>query len=580
MVTVICVVYALGNRQSLLEKNLLRGIHEALTQAATEVELLRIVGDYLMTLYGCGSAMISLGTSHLEFLRGGKYFPLYVNDWPLHALQERFGAPVRGSVAVRPVNWLSSAFRLFDIRFGAFSPSSGILFEGHIGKKDQSLDEVESPVGSNGRDLIVFLGFPFPYMGWIRSWKRRIAESIGHAAIARLEGFYEQQVSVELGRRAENWKAEREYELSALVHDVNNTVQDLTLLCEAMLEQVADLRKSQPEQLQAVLNTDRLIADIERITIIARSVATVISDAKRRRELEKLEDLTPRELVEITSVVAEVISFAVLRAERKRIRVLSSVPSSEKLWVRFSVREHLETILRNLINNAILYSSPGSQVEVVVSANQDWVVMKVRDTGPGLTASECEAVFKAGYRGKSAKGVKGGLGIGLAESRRVTESAGGTLEAVSDGPGRGTTFIVKLPKQIISTASEAEHWALLVDDQPVLTDVYAKIAKALDLRPETAATLEEAVSILDRLGKPSLVLTDVHLGTGDGLDLVRYARQEFGKGLPILVVSGLGDSDIVERVLLAGATDFVAKPVSRRALFARMQSLLFRSASS
>ena len=92
--------------------------------------------------------------------------------------------------------------------------------------------------------------------------------------------------------------------------------------------------------------------------------------------------------------------------------------------------------------------------------------------------------------------------------------------------------------------------------------------------PFTANSVEEALQTVSEHGQPALVITDVHLGASNGLDLVRELRSTYGFSVPILVISGLHDDDIAERAREAGATDFVHKPVGRRALFARIQSLL------
>ena len=88
------------------------------------------------------------------------------------------------------------------------------------------------------------------------------------------------------------------------------------------------------------------------------------------------------------------------------------------------------------------------------------------------------------------------------------------------------------------------------------------------------AVVDEALALVEQRGRPKLVVTDIHLGASNGLELVRSIRAEFGNEVPILVVSGLTDDAIAEQVRRAGATDFVTKPVGRRALFARIQSVL------
>src|SRR5262249_31180643 len=144
--------------------------------------------------------------------------------------------------------------------------------------------------------------------------------------------------TIERNRTAELAVAEREYELSTVVHDINNTVQDLSLLCDGILEGIGT---DEPARNQT------FAPKIERIATIARSMATMVSDAKRRRELERLQDLSPREVVEVSGVLRELIEFARIRAERKRITVEATDLGEEEIWVNISAREHFETILRN-----------------------------------------------------------------------------------------------------------------------------------------------------------------------------------------------------------------------------------------
>jgi signal transduction histidine kinase/CheY-like chemotaxis protein len=434
-------------------------------------------------------------------------------------------------------------------------------------------EEPEAEVQSLTEPVMVFIVLRFPLFEIMRSNESRAAAALSSIALSRIQRFRESARFSEQSERYEQKALEREYELGALVHDINNTVQDMTLLCESILEEsLAEVvhGSAAPKEREEILSSQ-----IKRIADVARCVATVVSDAKRKRELERLSDLRPREMVEVTNVLDDILAFASIRAARKRIHVEFPESSTEQLWVRVSVREHLETILRNLLNNAIAYSEPGSKIGVSVNSDADWVRINVFDNGPGLSESDRDAIFLSGFRGRSSMGMPGGLGLGLAESRRVAESAGGSLDAFSEGEGFGSTFTVVLPRQNPPvTNGECEQWSLVVDDQPALAEFYCRLSKALHLAPASASSVDEALSIVDRRGQPTFVITDIHLGASNGLELVRQLRLEFGNALPILVVSGLTDESVAQKARAAGATDFVAKPVSRRVLFARIQSLL------
>jgi DNA-binding response OmpR family regulator len=122
--------------------------------------------------------------------------------------------------------------------------------------------------------------------------------------------------------------------------------------------------------------------------------------------------------------------------------------------------------------------------------------------------------------------------------------------------------------------ARVDGWILLVDDNVQVTGFYARVAEALEHRYHTAASLGEAQAIIAREGRPRLVVSDLQLGDGSGLDLVRDLRQRFGGDLPIVVVSGNTGAELVDEVRAAGVTSYLAKPVGRSKLLAEMRSLL------
>jgi len=108
--------------------------------------------------------------------------------------------------------------------------------------------------------------------------------------------------------------------------------------------------------------------------------------------------------------------------------------------------ERLGQILDNFLSNAIRYSPRGTAVILAASGERDLVAISVTDQGPGLTAEQLERVFERFYRVDPSRSRSlGGSGIGLAIARALAEAMGGRAEALSEGPGLGTTFRVVLP---------------------------------------------------------------------------------------------------------------------------------------
>jgi len=572
-------LFSLRVSRYLKERHLLFNYPVALSRAENEDDVLHVLADYLSSLFDSSFALVMKSSQQPQLVINGEVYPINSATQLVPKFEQFLSINASSSreVQAQILNWLPMTVELFDRRVGMHSAHHGtaiLLYHAAIARLHENLgSETSLPIPPSGTTfpLVIFLGARLPQFSHFRRMEIEIAKALGDAALLRSETFEERkQHSLEI-KQYQSTQTEREYELGTLVHDINNTVQDLTLLCEMMLEDDgkeggAD-KRSEPKGEE----------QIKRIAVIARSMATVVSDAKRRRELEKLSDLTPRETVEVTETLREIALFAKVRAERKRIVVKTTGLDHQAVWVKVSAREHLETIVRNLLNNAIMYSNPGAEVVVKLRVDESKVCIDIIDNGPGLSEDEQKLIFMPGTRGQKGSSVSGGLGLGLWQSRRVAESAAGSLEVTSAGAGKGSTFTVTFPRQRDLETKRAKNttgWALMVDDQPALTDFYARIAKALNLTPIIASSVPDAVAILQEKGEPTFILTDLHMGNTYGLDLVSFVRENFGQALPVLVVSGITDDDIEQRARKAGATDFVSKPIGRQALFARIQSLL------
>ena len=106
----------------------------------------------------------------------------------------------------------------------------------------------------------------------------------------------------------------------------------------------------------------------------------------------------------------------------------------------------LGQILFNLLDNAAKYTERGGQIALVPTADAEWAEVRVRDTGVGIAAEMLTRIFEMFTQlDRSLDRTQGGLGIGLMLVRRLVEMHGGTVQALSEGPGRGSEFVVRLP---------------------------------------------------------------------------------------------------------------------------------------
>ena len=440
--TLLALLWNLQHRRRLQERCLLLSFEEIFESANDEQQVMRQLADYISQLCNAYGVGILPSGSEAELFITPHLYNIAADSLPSGRIDARARevSAKHDGVKIQIANWLPTDIRVVGTQFGAISISNCLI----IRLEQRNVEH----------SLYFFLRNPFMLL--LQGRELATVSALARSAWLQLARCELQDSLNNMEQDFAKKGADREFELSALVHDINNTVQDLTLLCESIVEDG-----------DAEGQSETVVSRIKRIEGIARSVATVVSDAKRKRELEQLDDLSPRELVEVTGVLDEVCSFAKLRAERKRIVVEQDYLKTQRNWVKVSVREHLETILRNLFNNATTYSPAGSVIRIALHVNEENISIEISDTGPGLTAEECETIFHAGVRGRHSDNLRGGLGVGLAESRRVAESAGGSLTAESDGPGYGSTFTLRLPRHDAPLVnSHSDPWALLVDDEP------------------------------------------------------------------------------------------------------------------
>jgi signal transduction histidine kinase len=149
------------------------------------------------------------------------------------------------------------------------------------------------------------------------------------------------------------------------------------------------------------------------------------------------------DVVDAGSVGREVVEQFAPQALGRHIAISADIP--EGLAVRAD-RGRLAQILGNFLSNAIRYSSTGATVAVSARRAGSQIEVTVRDDGPGLTPEQRTQVFERFYRiDPSRTRALGGSGIGLAIARALAEAMDGSVRAESDGPGRGSTFLVALP---------------------------------------------------------------------------------------------------------------------------------------
>jgi CheY-like chemotaxis protein len=246
-------------------------------------------------------------------------------------------------------------------------------------------------------------------------------------------------------------------------------------------------------------------------------------------------------------------------------------------------------VFHNLLHNACKYTEREGRVWFTAELDgapgtPPRVVVRVRDTGLGIPPGELASVFEMFTQvDRSLERAQGGLGIGLTIVKRLVELHGGTVEARSEGLGRGSEFVVRLP--VLDERQEPERSTatgdhargatdarrfLVVDDNP---DSAASLAMLLGITGHQTRTVHDGLAAVSEAGlfRPDVVLLDIGLPKLNGYDLARSLRARSGTAGSILVaVTGWGQPSDRQLAKEAGFDDYLVKPVD----FDRVRAIL------
>ena len=237
----------------------------------------------------------------------------------------------------------------------------------------------------------------------------------------------------------------------------------------------------------------------------------------------------------------------------------------------------LTQILSNLLNNAAAYTEPGGHITVQMRRSGANLAISVRDDGIGIDATALPRLFEMfsrGHRDRSRN--QGGLGIGLALARRLAEMHGGTLEAHSEGPGKGSEFILQLPLALETAAEPSERpladarlsqlRLLLIDDN---VDGAQSLAMVLAERGAQVRVAHNGPDGLKEFAdfRPAVVLLDIGMPHMNGYEVAREIRRRFSEQTASLIaLTGWGQQDDREQARLAGFDHHLVKPADIAAL--------------
>ncbi len=278
-----------------------------------------------------------------------------------------------------------------------------------------------------------------------------------------------------------------------------------------------------------------------------------------------------KERIDLASILRQSVEASRPLAEQFKHELSVSLPSEPVYLCADAAR--LAQVFGNLLNNACKYTEPGGRICVTAQRHDREVVVSVKDTGMGIPRDKLASIFEMFSQiERSLERSQGGLGIGLTLVKRLVEMHGGSVAAQSEGPGRGSEFVIRLPiliekpKALASTADAEEmpatsHRILIVDDNG---DAAASLSLLLKITGNETHIAHDGLEGVEAAATfhPDIVLLDLGLPKLNGYDVCRRIREQpWGKNMVLVALTGWGLEEDRRLSKEAGFDHHMVKPV-------------------
>ena len=296
---------------------------------------------------------------------------------------------------------------------------------------------------------------------------------------------------------------------------------------------------------------ERLVDDLLEVSRITRGVVDV-----------------RREPVDLGFSLRAAIETSRSTIDRHQHTLILDLPDAPVTVVGDSMR--LTQVFANLLNNAAKYTNEGGRIWLSAEAREGHAVVTVRDDGIGIEPSQLSSVFEMFTQvARSDRHTQGGLGIGLTLVRSLVSLQGGHVEATSEGPGRGSTFVVQLPLAVTpchelaagtSLQPFASRRVLVVDDNIDAAEMLAALLGTLGAAVAIATSGMQALRVAASY-QPDVIVLDIGMPGMDGYEVARRLRAiPRHASTRLIALTGWGQDEDVKRSREAGIDHHLVKP--------------------
>jgi signal transduction histidine kinase/ActR/RegA family two-component response regulator len=357
----------------------------------------------------------------------------------------------------------------------------------------------------------------------------------------------------ELHRRNEELARGREQFLAMLSHELRNPLA--AVVNAAMVMQAPNVKSESIEKARQIIGRQ------------SRHMARLLDDLLELSQITRGGVDLRKEDVDLRDVVRNAIEVLTPVLEEHNAKLTTDLPLANLLVRADAAR--MQQVVVNLVSNAARYSPPGSPIHLSATVNADSVVLKVQDHGRGISSSIISEIFDLFVQdGQGLERSAGGLGIGLTFVRRIVELHGGQVEAFSDGHGKGSEFIVTLPRQakaVIRPQPEPQRSSdvqrvLVVEDQDDSREMLRVLLESMGHIVLERANGATGLAAIEQ-DHPDVALIDIGLPVMSGYEVARRVRANPRLHDVILVaLTGYGRDSDVATAKAAGFDEHVTKP--------------------
>ncbi len=365
---------------------------------------------------------------------------------------------------------------------------------------------------------------------------------------------------------AESASRSKDEFLAMLGHELRNPLAPISTAVQLMKLRGDELVQREREVIERqVSHLNTLVDDLLDVSRVARGLISL-----------------SRAPIEISDILTKAVEMASPLLEQRTQQLSITAPRSGLVVEADPLR--MAQVVSNLLTNAAKYTPPGGHVWLSAEVESGEAVIRVRDDGEGIGADLLPKVFDLFVQGaRTIARSEGGLGLGLALVKSLVTLHGGTVTASSQGPGRGSEFVVRVPalplaarralapKAALKVAGRGGRRILVVDDNEDAREMLGEMLRTMGHDVELAHDGPTALEKL-RTFAAEVAILDLGLPVMDGFELARQISETSARSRPRLVaLTGYGREGDIARTRAAGFDVHLVKPVNVPLLMAALE---------